>query len=142
MAYDNILNAIGKGKLTPAQEVANYSAFSDLQKQGVYLPDLVKRITDMESKLASIEQSKTDADADLFAVMEQAVRDDKEVREAHRRIADEKTRIIAEMCAKDEGYIRAVADYRRAVNSAYIRRTESTRGSLEPRRNDEDGKDD
>jgi len=142
MAYENIMNAIGKGKLTPAQEVQNYSAFSELQKQGVYLPDLVKRISDMEAKLANIEQSKTDADADLFAVMEQAVKDDREVREAHRRISDEKTRIIAEMCAKDEGYNHAVADYRRAVNSAYIRRTESQAGGRTSRITDDSPKDD
>lgn len=129
MAYDNIMNALKtQSKLTPSQEVENYNAFSTLQKEGVYLPDLMKRINDMETRLAGYEKSRQEADADLFAVMEQAVRDEQTVREARQRVQDEKSRIIAELCGKDEGYRRAVEEYRRTVNAEYIRQKEPQEG--------------
>ncbi len=135
MAYDNILNAV-KGtapKLTPAQEVENYNAFSDLQKQGIYIPDLLKRIGDMEARLAGMEATKREADADLFAVMEQAVRGEQTVKDARQKVSDEKSRIIAELCMKDDRYRQAMDEYRRTVNAEYIRQREPQEGPQKAR---------
>lgn len=134
MAYDNILNAVkGPSKLTPAQEVENYNAFADLQKQGVFIPDLLKRIGDMETRLAGIETSRKEADADLFAVMEQAVKNEQSVKDARAKVSEEKSRIISEMCMRDERYRQAVEEYRRAVNAEYIRQKEPQEGPQKAR---------
>lgn len=134
MAFDNILNAIKSpetSKLTPAQELENYSAFSDLQKQGVYLPDLmakVKEVDELRKRIDEIDKAKPSVDAELFAVMEQAVRSDPAVRDARQKVMDEKTRVIMELCRQDEGFRRASDEYRRAVNAAYVRSKEAPDG--------------
>lgn len=123
MAYDHIIEAVrGQSRLTPAQEVENYAAFSDLQKQGVYLPELVKKMQEFDDLKKRFDEmdSRPSVDAELFAVMEQTVRDDPGVRDARRRMSDEKTRVINEICMRDEGFRRVAEDYRRAVNSAYL----------------------
>ncbi len=122
MAYENILNAVNK-KLTPAQEIENYSAFSELQKQGVYIPDLVKKMgefDDMKKRLDELSASKPTVDAELFAVMEQAVKDDPAVKDARHRMNEEKTRVLTDLCMRDEAFRLASDEYRRAVNRAYI----------------------
>lgn len=133
--YSNILNAMqsltgaSAGKLTPAQEVENYSTFSDLQKQGVYLPDLMRKVgevDELKKRLEAVETARTGPmDAELFAVMESAVKTVPSVKEARQRAADEKSRVLSEMCLRDEGYRKAVEDYRREVNRAYIAQKES-----------------
>ena len=123
MAYDHIIEAVrGQSRLTPAQEVENYATFSDLQKQGVYLPELVKKMQEFDDLKKRFDEmdSRPSVDAELFAVMEQTVRDDPGVRDARRRMSDEKTRVINEICMRDEGFRRVAEDYRRAVNSAYL----------------------
>lgn len=127
--YSSILKAIGKedtpqGGLTYQQQTENYSAFSDLMKQGVYIPDLLKRIDALEAQVREQGQRKDTMDADLFSVMEASVKGDEEVKAAKQRLADEKSRVIAEICSKDEGYMKAMEDYRRTVNAAYIRNKE------------------
>ena len=129
--YSSILKAIGKedtpqGGLTFQQQTENYSAFSDLMKQGVYIPDLLKRIDTLEAQVREQGQRKDTMDADLFSVMEASVKGDEEVKAAKQRLADEKSRVIAEICSKDEGYTKAMEDYRRTVNAAYIRNKEGT----------------
>ena len=89
-------------------------------------PDLLKRIDELEAQVKEQGQKKDVMDADLFAVMETSVRGDDEVKAAKQRLADEKSRVISEMCARDEGYRNALDAYRRTVNAAYIRSKEST----------------
>ena len=127
--YSSILKAIGKedtpqGGLTFQQQTENYSAFSDLMKQGVYIPDLLKRIDALEAQVREQGQRKDTMDADLFSVMEAAVKGDDDVKAAKQRLADEKSRVISEICSKDEGYRQAMESYRRAVNAAYVRHKE------------------
>lgn len=133
MVYDNILKALSKQEepapqagLTLQQQSDNYSAFSDLMKQGVYIPDLLKRIDALEAQVREQGQKKDTIDADLFSVMEASVKGDEEVKAARQRLADEKSRVISEICARDEGYRNALDAYRRTVNAAYIRSKEST----------------
>ena len=132
-SYDNILKALNQPQSTPAQggltfqqQSDNYSAFSDLMKQGVYIPDLLKRIETLEAQVREQGTRKDTMDADLFSVMEASVKGDEEVKAAKQRLADEKSRVIAEICSKDEGYTKAMEDYRRTVNAAYIRNKEGT----------------
>ena len=134
MVYDNILKALNQpqqpapaqGGLTFQQQSDNYTAFSDLMKQGVYIPDLLKRIDTLEAQVKEQGAKKDAMDADLFSVMEASVKGDEEVKAARQRLADEKSRVISEMCARDEGYRNALDAYRRTVNAAYIRSKEST----------------
>ena len=130
-SYDNILKALNQPQSTPAQggltfqqQSDNYSAFSDLMKQGVYIPDLLKRIDALEAQVREQGQRKDTMDADLCSVMEAAVKGDDDVKAAKQRLADEKSRVISEMCSKDEGYRQAMESYRRAVNAAYVRHKE------------------
>lgn len=127
--YGNILKALGgQGQqlsgLTMQQQSDNYSAFSELMKQGVYLPDLMKRMEGMEAKIKEMDARRSAEDMDLFAVMESAVKDAPEVKEARQRMADEKSRVIARMCMDDPGYRDAVESYRRVVNQTYVKRKE------------------
>ena len=67
-----------------------------------------------------------DIDEDLFAVMESSVKDDPAVVEAKRKVAEEKTRVIAELCAKDAGFMAARDEYRRTVHRIYISKKETS----------------
>lgn len=128
MAYDNIMKAIqGSGNgLTTQQQAENYDLFGKMMKEGVYLPDLVKKIDALESKINDLEKPKDNpVDAQLFAVMEQSVRDDPEVVAVKRRLQDEKTRIISELCMSKEPYRKLFDEYRTAVNAAYVAKKES-----------------
>ena len=128
-SYDNILKALNQppqpapaqGGLTFQQQSDNYSAFSDLMKQGVYIPDLLKRIDALEAQVKEQGQRKEVIDADLFAVMEASVKGDDDVKAAKQRLADEKSRVISEICSRDDGYRTAMEAYRRTVIAAYIR---------------------
>lgn len=139
--YSNILKALGgqnqmsqpstpaQGGLTLDQQAQNYDTFSKLMHEGVYLPDLLKRLDDMENKIKTLEsQPKQDTNAELLAVMEQAVKNDSEVKAARQRVADVKTAIIAELCMKDPRYCEALEAYKTTVNRIYIKRREP-RGS-------------
>lgn len=127
--YGNILKALGgqgqqSSGLTMQQQSDNYSAFSELMKQGVYLPDLMKRMEGMEAKIKEMDARRSAEDMDLFAVMESAVKDASEVKEARQRMADEKSRVISRLCMDDPGYRDAVETYRRVVNQTYVKRKE------------------
>lgn len=94
-------------------------------KQGVYLPDLIKRLDDLEGKVRNLEsQPKHDANAELFAVMESSVCDDAEVKSSKRRVSDIRNMILTEMCMKDSRYTEALDEYRTTVNRVYIRKKE------------------
>ena len=62
--YGNILKALGgQGQqpsgLTMQQQSDNYNAFSELMKQGVYLPDLMKRMEGMEAKIKEMDARRS-----------------------------------------------------------------------------------
>lgn len=132
--YSNILKALGApqanapvstGGLSMVQQAENYTAFDELMKQGVHIPTLLKRLDDMESKVRALEsQPRHDTNAELLAVMEQAVKNDPEVKAARQRVADVKTAIIAELCMKDPRYCEALEAYKTTVNRIYIKRRE------------------
>lgn len=139
--YSNILKAINgpstitpdpvtmapqTGGLTMAQQAENYDTFSKLMREGVYLPDLIKRMDDMETKIKTLEsQPRHDANAELLAVMEAAVKNNQEVKASRQKVADAKTMIINEMCMKDPRYQQALEDYKTTVNRVYIQTRES-----------------
>ena len=101
-----------------------------LMKEGVYLPDLIKRLDSMEAKVKALEsQPKHDANAELLAVMEQAVRNHQEVKVARQHVADVKSAIITEMCMQDQRYRDALEAYKTTVNKVYIQTRESNGGS-------------
>lgn len=119
MDYSNILNAINGPKLSASQISENYKAFDEIQKQGIYLPDLIKRIEDLEQKVKTVE-SVPDMSAEVFTVMESAVKDDDAVKIARKKAQDLKSRILTEMCLKDPRYKSALDEYRATVNRIYV----------------------
>lgn len=80
----------------------------------------------MDSRIKELEKGpkQSQMDIDLFAVMESAVKNDDRVKYARQRLQDEKTRVLSELCIRDEGYRKALEDYRREVNATYIRHNE------------------
>ena len=101
-----------------------------LMKEGVYLPDLIKRLDDMEAKVKALEsQPKQDTNAELLAVMEQAVRNHPDVKASRQHVADVKSAIITEMCMQDQRYRDALESYKTMVNKVYIQTRESNGGS-------------
>lgn len=129
--YSNILKAMGggtaQGTLNTQQQSENYEMFSKMMKEGIYLPDLVKKMDVMEARIKELEKGpkQTQMDIDIFAVMESAVKNEDSVRIARQRVQDEKTRVLSELCMRDEAYRKAFEDYRREVNASYIRNRES-----------------
>ena len=101
-----------------------------LMKEGVYLPDLIKRLDSMEAKVKALEsQPKHDANAELLAVMEAAVKNHPEVKASRQHVADVKSAIITEMCMQDQRYRDALEAYKTTVNKVYIQTRESNGGS-------------
>lgn len=101
-----------------------------LMKEGVYLPDLIKRLDDMEAKVKALEsQPKHDANAELLAVMEAAVKNHPEVKASRQHVADVKSAIITELCMQDQRYRDALEAYKTTVNKVYIQTRESNGGS-------------
>jgi hypothetical protein len=123
MAFDNIANALkrpGEG-LTPQQQQDNYKAFSDLMSKGVYLPDVLTEVKSLKERVEALERPKDNPlDAEIFAVMEASVKGDPEVVKAKAKLADAKTRVISELCMRDEGYRRAFDEYRTIVHAKYV----------------------
>ena len=127
--YSNILKAINNNgnTLSTQQQADNYSAFSKMMSDGVYIPDLIKKLDTLEAKVKTLEengQKPTPIDLDLFAVMESAVKEDPDVKNARKKMADEKSRVISEYCMKDNKFREAADAYRREVNRAYIQQKE------------------
>lgn len=139
--YSNILKALGgtpqanepapsTGGLSMAQQAENYDLFSKMMKEGVYLPDLIKRLDNMEAKVKALEsQPKQDTNAELLAVMEQAVKNHPDVKASRQHVADVKSAIITEMCMQDQRYRDALESYKTMVNKVYIQTRESNGGS-------------
>lgn len=129
--YSNILKALGnpqvndpvpsRGGLSMVQQAENYTAFDELMKQGVHIPTLIKRLDEMESKIKTLEsQPNQNTNAELLAVMEQAVKNDPEVKTSRQHVADVKSAIITELCMKDQRYRDALESYKTTVNRVYI----------------------
>ena len=146
MTYDNILKAMSgqnqsqptvheesnkiSRQLSTLEQSQNYETFSMLMKEGVYLPDLIKRLDDMEAKVKVLEsQPKQDTNAELLAVMEQAVKNHPDVKASRQHVADVKSAIITEMCMQDQRYRDALESYKTMVNKVYIQTRESNGGS-------------
>lgn len=139
--YSNILKALSgtpqanepapsMGGLSMAQQAENYDLFSKMMKEGVYLPDLIKRLDNMEAKVKALEsQPKQDTNAELLAVMEQAVKNHPDVKASRQHVADVKSAIITEMCMQDQRYRDALESYKTMVNKVYIQTRESNGGS-------------
>lgn len=126
--YSNIAQAVREGpqkaNLTYQQQADNYNTFSELMKQNVYLPDLVKRLDALEAKVRELDRPHDQTDRELFAVMEKSVKDDPEVRRARERMASEKTRVLTDLCIKDPGFQEAYSAYKKTVGDAYIKQKE------------------
>lgn len=125
--YENILNAVKLQKLSSAQELENYDTFSKIQKEGIVLSDLMRKASEADELRKKLDelQSKPSVDADLLQVMESAVKDHESVKLAKRRVYSERERVLEEICTHDEGYRRAVEEYRTEVNRAYVEQKES-----------------
>lgn len=121
--YENIVKALkGPGEgLTTQQQSDNYKAFSELMDQGVYIPGLLAKIKDLETKVEALEKPKANPlDAEIFELMEAKVRNDPEVAQARTRLAAAKTRIISELCMRDEEYRRLFDEYKTTVHAHYV----------------------
>lgn len=118
------------GGLSYQQQSDNYKAFSELMSRGVSLPDLLKHMEDLEGRVKILEsQPKHDANAELLAVMEQAVKGDPEVKTSRQKVADVKTTILTEICMRDQRYRDALESYKTTVNRVYIQSRESDGGA-------------
>ena len=132
MEYNNILNAInGMNQQNPTMDDLNrrnenYRLVDKLNQEGVSLKDALGQIEELKREIEELKKPSKAVDEDLFAVKEAAVKDDPMVIEAKRKVSEEKTRVIAELCAKDAGFMAARDEYRRAVDQAYVRSKEST----------------
>ena len=120
--YDNIMKALNPGDgLSTQQKADNYAAFNKMMDENVYIPDLLKKISELEQKVDAMGKPKENPiDAELFGVMEQAVKDDPKVVDAKHVLQNEKTRVISEICMRDESYRKVFDDYRRTVNQVYV----------------------
>lgn len=133
--YNNIVKALGKSTLDYKKQQENYDTFNKLMAEGVYLPDLMKKvgeIDDLKKRLENIETKPNRIDEELFSVMEQAVKNEPSVKVARQKAADVKSSIISEYCLKDARYKEALDEYRRAVNAAYIQHKEKVDGRTAP----------
>lgn len=128
--YGNILKAaLGNTPqnpgLTMQQRVDNQNVCNQMSEQGIYIPELLKRMDRMESEMKELRDApKQTVDRDLFRVMEASVKDDPKVREKKQLLSDTKTLIITELCMKDNRYKTAWDDYKTTVNAVYIERKE------------------
>lgn len=77
--YSNVLKALqgmqapSAGGLTYEQQSENYNAFSDLMRKGIYIPDLLKRIDELESEVKALE-TRPGRDAESFPARREAVK--------------------------------------------------------------------
>lgn len=129
MDYSNIIQAIN-GQNNSMEDLnrrnENFKLVDQLNQEGVSLKDALGQIEALKKEIEELKKPSKAVDEDLFMVMESAVKDDPTVVEAKRKVSEEKSRVIAELCAKDPRFMAARDEYRRAVNQAYVRSKEST----------------
>ena len=82
-------------------------------------------------KQAEERQDRTD-DPEIFGIMESEVKNDPQVKEAARKLAEAKTMVLARICYQYPEYKQAMDEYRKIVTDTY----KSKRGDGDPvRRN-------
>ena len=130
--YSNILKALKSANtetssnLTWEQRADNYTAFDELMKEGVHIPSLMKRISELEEKVRTMSvPAPCPIDPELFSVMEDAVSKEPEVIRARDNREHVMEIILTEACMKDPRYVEADKAYHTAVNSAYIKQKPS-----------------
>lgn len=115
--YQNILNAIGQkpadNTLSASERVENYNLLEKLNAQGIKLSDLMKKAEQNEPK---------ETDPEVFSIMESAVKNDPEVKEARQRAAEMKSRVLAKICYQYPEYKAVIDEYRSIVTKAYKNR--------------------
>lgn len=125
--YSNILQAI-KGKddtrgLSASERIENYNLLEKLNAEGRKLSDILKQ--------AEEHQERPD-DPEIFSIMESEVKNDPQVKEASRKLAEAKTMVLARICYQYPEYKQAMDEYRKIVTDTY----KSKRGDGDPvRRN-------
>ena len=131
--YSNILKALKSANtetssnLTWEQRADNYTAFDELMKEGVHIPSLMKRITELEERVKAINTPQSNPiDSELFFVMEDAVSKESEIIKARDNREHIMEVILTEVCMKDPRYVEADKAYHTAVNSAYIKQKSGT----------------
>ena len=124
--YSNILQAIkGKdtGGLSASDRIENYNLLEKLNAEGRKLSDILKQ--------AEEHQERPD-DPEIFGIMESEVKNDPQVKEAARKLAEAKTMVLARICYQYPEYKQAMDEYRKIVTDTY----KSKRGDGDPvRRN-------
>ena len=124
--YSNILQAIkGKdtGGLSASDRIENYNLLEKLNAEGRKLSDILKQ--------AEERQERPD-DPEIFGIMESEVKNDPQVKEASRKLAEAKTMVLARICYQYPEYKQAMDEYRKIVTDTY----KSKRGDGDPvRRN-------
>ena len=120
--YENIKKAVNS-PLSTEQKNENFKAFNALMEKGVYLPDLLDKIREVDDLKRRIEEMQSPPiNAELYAMMESAVKDDAEVIKATEAIEARREAIIDGLCRKDPDYIRLSEARRTAVESAYAKK--------------------
>lgn len=117
--YTNIIKALGGGQTPLDKQAENLRAFDELNRQGIAIPDLLRRLDTLEAKVK--DMGERSQDAELFAVMESAVSDDPEVTGARAHRERMMETVLTEACMKDPRFAEADKSYRTAVNAAYVR---------------------
>lgn len=115
--FTNILNVIGTKatdeKLSAADRVENYNLLEKLNAQGIKLADLMKKAE---------QNTPKEDDAELFSLMEVAVKDDAEVKSARQKVVDVKSAVLAKICYQHPEYRAAIDEYRAVVSRTYKQR--------------------
>lgn len=120
--YENIKKAVNS-PLSNEQKNENFRAFNALMEKGVYLPDLLDKIKEVDELKKRIEEMQSPPiNAELYAMMESAVKDDAEVMKATEAMTARREAIIDEMCRKDPDYVRLSDARRTAIEGAYARK--------------------
>lgn len=119
--YENIKKAVSP--LSNEQKNENFKAFNELMNQGVCLPDILAKLKEVDELKKRIEEMQSPPiNAELFSMMESAVRDDAEVMKATEAMTARREAIIDELCRKDAEYTRLSEARRMAVEGAYARK--------------------
>lgn len=111
--YSNILQAIkGKdtGGLSASDRIENYNLLEKLNSEGRKLSDILKQ--------AEERQERPD-DPEIFGIMESEVKNDPQVKEAARKLAEAKTMVLARICYQYPEYKQAMDEYRKIVTDTY-----------------------
>lgn len=127
MQYNNIMRAMqGNNGLSNEQKNENFKAFNELMDQGVYIPDLMAKIKEVDALKKRIEEmeSAPKIDPGLFAMMESSVKDDPDVVKASKELSKRRDAIIDEVCRKDAEYSRLSDARRTAIETAYAKKNQ------------------